>query len=62
MLFRSIDFIGSYQIGPALLELRAIYSTGTKARDNLSRRIRYFQPLDEDGVYYAGWTQLMAGG
>src|SRR5262249_38033736 len=30
------DVIASYQLGPLLLELRGIYSTGNKARDNLS--------------------------
>src|SRR5436309_7196571 len=32
-----VDIIGSFQTGPLLLELRANYSTGNKARDNLSR-------------------------
>ena len=57
-----IDLVGSYQTGPLLLELRGIYSTGNKARDNLSKRIRYFQPLDTDGAYYAGWASIMALG
>jgi hypothetical protein len=55
------DVIGSYQLGPLLLELRGMYSTGNNARDNLATKIRYFQPLDTDGNYYAGgWTQLFA--
>ena len=55
------DVIGSYQLGPLLLELRGMYSTGNKARDNLATKIRYFQPLDTDGNYYAGgWTQFFA--
>jgi hypothetical protein len=57
------DVIGSYQLGPLLLELRGMYSTGNKARDNLATKIRYFQPLDTDGNYYAGgWTQFFASG
>src|SRR5262245_33430106 len=57
------DVIGSYQLGPLLLELRGMYSTGNKARDNLASKIRYFQPLDTDGNYYAGgWTQFFASG
>src|SRR5438876_8266186 len=55
-----IDLVGSYRTGPLLLELRAIYSTGNKARDNLAKRIRYFQPLDTDGAYYASWAAIMA--
>jgi len=41
-----------------------MYTTGNKARDNLSTgKIRYFQPLDTDGNYYAGgWTQFFASG
>jgi hypothetical protein len=55
------DVIGSYQLGPLLLELRGMYSSGNGARDNLSSKIRYFQPLDTDGNYYAGgWTQFFA--
>jgi hypothetical protein len=55
------DVIGSYQLGPLLLEMRGMYSTGNKARDNLATKIRYFQPLDTDGNYYAGgWTQFFA--
>jgi hypothetical protein len=57
-----VDIIGTYQAGPLVLELRAIYSTGNKARDNLSRSIRYFQPLDTDGIYYGGWAAIMALG
>src|SRR2546428_10686560 len=57
-----VDIIGSYQLGPLLLELRADYSTGNKARDNLAKGIRYFQPLTTDGIYYAGWAQIMALG
>ena len=57
------DVIGSYQLGPLLLELRGMYSTGNNARDNLATKIRYFQPLDTDGNYYAGgWTQFFASG
>jgi hypothetical protein len=57
------DVIGSYQLGPLLLERRGMYTTGNKARDNLAKGIRYFQPLDTDGNYYAGgWTQFFASG
>jgi len=58
-----LDVIGSYQLGPLLLEARGSYSTGNKARDNLATKIRYFQPLDTDGNYFAGgWTQFWASG
>jgi hypothetical protein len=57
-----VDIVGSYQLGPLLFEVRGDYSTGNKARDNLAKGIRYFQPLTTDGIYYAGWAQIMALG
>src|SRR5437867_7311631 len=56
------DAIGSYQLGPLLLEARGVYSTGNKARDNLSRKIYYFEPLDLDTSYYATWTSILGLG
>jgi hypothetical protein len=57
-----VDLTGSFQAGPFLLEARGIYSTGNEARDNLSRRISYFEPLDTDTSYFAGWAQIWALG
>src|SRR5262245_3618913 len=57
-----VDLVGSYQLGPLLLEARAIYSTGNKARDNLAQSIRYYQPLDANNNYYAGWANILAEG
>ena len=57
-----VDMQGSFALGPLLLEARAIYSTGNNARDNLAKSIHYFQPLDEDTSYYAGWASIMALG
>src|SRR5262245_38734439 len=37
------DAIASYQLGPLLLEFRGVYSTGNKARDNLSLSKRYYE-------------------
>jgi hypothetical protein len=55
------DLIASYQLGPLLLEGRGVYSSGNKAGDNLAKGIRYYQPLDTDGNYWAGgWTQFFA--
>src|SRR2546428_8426289 len=52
------DVIGGFQLGPLLLEARGMYSPGNKARDNLAKGIRYYQPLDTDRTYYAGgWAQ-----
>jgi len=56
-----LDVIASYQLGPLLLEVRGIYSTGNKARDNLSLSKRYYEPLDLDGGYNTGWGAILVG-
>jgi len=57
------DVIGSYQLGPLLLEARGAYSTGNKARDNLSRSKRYYEPLDLDTGYWSGgWLGILGLG
>jgi hypothetical protein len=57
-----VDIEGGFQLGPLLLEGRAAYSTGNKARDNLSKSVKYFQPLDLDTGYWAGWAAITALG
>jgi hypothetical protein len=54
------DVIGSFQTGPLLLEARAVYTTGNKARDNLSLSKRYFEPLNLDTGYWSGWASILA--
>jgi hypothetical protein len=57
------DIIGSYQLGPLLLELRGMYSPGNKARDNLSLSKRYFEPINLDTGYWSGgWLGILALG
>jgi hypothetical protein len=56
------DVIASYQLGPLLLEARGMYSTGNKARDNLSRGKYYYEPIDLDTGYWAGWQGIFALG
>ena len=57
------DIIASYQLGPLLLEFRGAYSSGNKARDNLSRAKRYYEPLDLDTGYWSGgWLGLLGLG
>src|SRR5437588_12582110 len=57
------DVIGSYQLGPLLLEARGAYSTGNKARDNLSQSKRYYEPLDLDTGYWSGgWLGILGLG
>jgi hypothetical protein len=58
-----VDVIGSYQLGPLLLEARGSYSTGNKARDNLSLSKRYYEPLDLDTGYFSGgWLGILGLG
>jgi hypothetical protein len=57
------DAIASYQLGPLLLEARGTYSTGNKARDNLSVSKRYYEPLDTDtGFWSGGWLGILGLG
>jgi hypothetical protein len=57
------DVIGSYQLGPLLLEMRGTYSTGNKARDNLSLSKRYYEPIDLDtGFWSGGWLGILGLG
>jgi hypothetical protein len=58
-----LDIIASYQLGPLLLEFRGAYSSGNKARDNLSLSKRYFEPLDLDTGYWSGgWLGILGLG
>jgi hypothetical protein len=56
------DVIGSYQLGPLLLEMRGMYTSGNKARDNLSQGKHYWEPLDLDTGYWSGWSGLLGLG
>ena len=57
------DVIGSFQLGPLLLEGRGVYTTGNKARDNLSLSKRYYEPLDLDTGYWSGgWLGILGLG
>ena len=57
-----VDITGSLALGPLLLEARAVYSTGNKARDNLSLSKRYYEPLDLDTGYWGGWLGILGLG
>jgi hypothetical protein len=58
-----VDLQGGFQLGPLLLEARGVYTTGNEADDNLiNDRIHYFQPLDLDTGYWAGWSAIQALG
>jgi hypothetical protein len=57
-----VDLIGSFRVGPLLLEARGVYTPGNKARDNVSRSVRYFQQFSLDAGYWAGWAAILANG
>lgn len=57
------DLQGGWRLGPLLLEARYIYSSGNEAKDDLTRKdINFFQPLNTDSGYYAGWANIFALG
>lgn len=60
-----LDLRGGWQAGPLLLEAVGIYTTGNKARDRIDlnrSRLKYYEPLDTDGSYFATWSAMMGGG
>jgi hypothetical protein len=57
-----LDIQGGWRAGPLLLEARFIWSPGNDATDDLTDEINYFEPLNLDTGYYAGWAQVFALG
>jgi hypothetical protein len=55
-----VDIIGGYRIGPLLLELRGMYTSGNKAQTDLTKHVNFYQPLDTDTTYWATWNEIMA--
>jgi hypothetical protein len=57
------DVQGGWQLGPLLLEARGVYSTGNSAGDDLRNDdVNYFEPLNTDTGYWAGWSNIQALG
>jgi hypothetical protein len=42
--------------------MRGVYSSGNKARDNLSLSKRHYEPLDLDTSYWNGWLGILGLG
>jgi hypothetical protein len=58
-----VDLKAGYRVGPVLLEMRYVYSSGNRPMDQLSRDINYYQPIDTDTTYMAdGWGNILAQG
>ena len=57
-----VDVQGGWQLGPLLLEARGMYTSGNKATDDVTSKVKYFEPLDLDTGYWAGWASIFALG
>jgi len=57
-----VDVQGGWQIGPLLLEARGVYTRGNKAGDDITDKVKYFEPLNLDTGYWAGWAAIYALG
>jgi hypothetical protein len=56
------DIQGGWQLGPLLLEARAIWSSGNNATDDVSSKVKYYEPINLDTGYYSGWANIFALG
>ena len=56
------DITAGFQLGPLLLEVRGAWTPGNESNDDLRGKIRYFEPLNLDTGYYAGWAAILALG
>jgi len=52
-----VDVQGGYQLGPLLLEARAMYTSGNNSEDNLNKSINYYQPFQTGNAYWIGWGE-----
>jgi hypothetical protein len=50
-----VDLRGGFQLGPLLIEMLGMYTTGNSARNNTLKNVHYFQPLDTDTSYLGDW-------
>jgi hypothetical protein len=57
-----VDIQGGWQLGPLLLEVRGVWTRGNKASDDITDKVKYFEPLDLDTGYWSGWAQIFALG
>jgi len=57
------DIRAGFQVGPLTLSVMGMYTSGNKAGDNLTSKVRYYQPLNTDTSYAADWgTQIYSLG
>lgn len=55
-----LDVRGGYRVGPLLVEGMMMWTSGNRARDNLTKNVNFYQPLATDATYYATWANLYA--
>jgi hypothetical protein len=57
------DVRAGFQVGPLTISGMAMYTSGNKADDDLTDKVRYYQPLNTDTSYAADWgTQIYSLG
>src|SRR5262249_30206584 len=56
------DVQGGWQFGPLLLEARGVYTRGNKATDDITSKVKYFEPVNLDTGYWDGWAAIFALG
>jgi hypothetical protein len=56
------DIQGGWQLGPLLLEARGMWTRGNKATDDITSKVKYFEPINLDTSYWAGWAAIFALG
>jgi hypothetical protein len=58
-----LDVRAGFNVGPLTISGMAMYTSGNKASDNLTDKVRFFQPLSTDTSYGADWgTQIYSLG
>jgi hypothetical protein len=57
------DVRAGFQVGPLTISAMGMYTTGNKAGDDLTDKVRFYQPLNTDTSYAADWgTQIYSLG
>jgi hypothetical protein len=57
------DLKGGFRVGPLLLEGRVMYTTGNRPKDQLSKEVNYYMPVQNDtGWWSEGWGNILALG
>jgi len=57
------DVKGGFRVGPLLLEGRVMYTSGNRPKDQLSKDVNYYMPVQNDtGWWSDGWGNILALG